>query len=167
MPLFTPNHLSGAKPSWHIANVLTQFDSFGRAIPSFTLKGETEVKTAIGGLLTVAVTILVAIFAFTKAHELANPQNPTINSINLPNAIDEEETINIGDSNFRFAFNLEGFGSKGIEIDERYVRWRVRNYGRRDGEYFQNMIPIHKCTKDEMAEFYPISPKWANSYSRR
>ena len=107
MTLFKLNSLNGRKPSWHIQNVMTNHDSFGSPIPSFSLKGQEKVNTAIGGCLTILMWIILLVYASDKALELYKRQNPIINVINKPAAIDESEIINIGASNFRFAFSLE------------------------------------------------------------
>ena len=43
----------------------------------------------------------------------------------------------------------------------------MRVYGRRDGESFQDILPIHKCTAEDMEEFYPIATQWQRSYNNR
>ena len=122
-------------------------------------------KTAIGGLLTIVMLITVALYGAKKTQHLINKANPTVSSIELPNAIDMNEVINIGKTNFRFAFNLER--RKEDKNDPKFVRWHVRNYGRRNGKSFENNLPIHRCTAEDMSSFYPISSEWDSSFSFR
>ena len=81
MSCFAVNRLSGTRPGWHVFNVLASIDQFGRSIPSFTLKGQDMVNTAIGGFLTVITFITVTMFCATKTIQLANHANPTVSSI--------------------------------------------------------------------------------------
>ena len=41
--------------------------------------------------------------------------------------------------------------------DPRYVKFWARMFGRVDGEWYQEMLPIHKCTDDDWALFNPAS----------
>lgn len=168
MPLFSPNRLSGTRPGWHLSNVLASVDVYGVNVPSFTLRGQNMVTTAFGGLLSVIVAIIIALYAGTKAHELVFKANPTVNAINQPNSIDKEEVINLGDSTFRFAFQLEGLSKQFVAKDDpKYTRMVVRHFGRRDNKSFQNILPIHKCTLADMEAFYPVSEEWERSFTRR
>ena len=107
MPIFRRNRLSGARPNRHVANSLTRFDQFGRKLPGFALRGEESVNTASGGFFTLILFLIIASFGFDKAIKVVNRMNPVVNKITQTNAIDESEVINIGASNFRFAFSLE------------------------------------------------------------
>ena len=155
MPKFAVNHLSGTRPRWHISNVLAQIDIFGRNIPTFTLKGQEMFKTAIGGLFTIVMLITVAMYGAKKTQHLINKTDPTVSSTTIPDAIKTKEIINIGKSNFRFAFSLESQGE--TKNDSKFVQWHVRTYGKRNGKQFENMLSIHRCTDEDMSEFYPIS----------
>ena len=54
------------KPSWHIGNRLQEIDFFGKEIPSFNLKGETHIKTKVGGLVSVIILITTLIYTGMK-----------------------------------------------------------------------------------------------------
>ena len=64
---------------WHFTNFLHRIDKFGQPIPGFNIKGQNEVKTAIGGIMTaIIVSITLGYFA-TKFNGLLNGDNPIIN----------------------------------------------------------------------------------------
>ena len=123
------------------------------------------INTAIGGLLTIVMFTTVVLYGATKTQHLINKANPTVSSIKIPNAIDKNEIINLGDSNFRFAFSLETLNKP--KNDSKFVRWLVRTYGNRNGENFENILSIHRCTAEDMSGFYPISSEWVASFSHR
>ena len=109
----------------------------------------------------------MTLYGSNKALELYHKQNPVVNVLRKPDAIDLDDIINIGSSNFRFAFSLERFlpgELHDIKNDPDYVKWQVRHYGRKNGEYFQNMLSYHPCTTEEIGQFYPINPEWNHSY---
>ena len=159
--------MNGRKPNWHLKNVITNEDMFGRPVPTFSLKGEDEIKTISGGILTIIMILTIIAYGSNKAVELFKKNNPVVNVVNKPNAINEAEIINIGASDFRFSFGIEIKTGKIFADDPAFIRWRVRHFGRKNGEYFQNFLPFHKCTAEDMDQFYPISDQWARSYTRR
>ena len=168
MGLFQRNRLSGVKPGWHAANFFTKFDLFDQlGIPGFNLKGVESIATPAGGFCSVILIILMVMFGWHKAVMLYNRLNPVVNEVTMPDAIDEEEVINLGESEFRFTFSIEkGFATQTMN-DSAFMKWRVRHYGIKDGVKFQNMLPVHKCTEDDMSQFYPVSTPWKRSYEKR
>lgn len=50
------------------------------------------------------VITLMLMFGWHKAVILFNKLNPVVNEITEPDAIDKQEVINLGESDFRFAF---------------------------------------------------------------
>ena len=151
MPLFARNRLSGVRPSWHAANFFTKIDKFKKkTIPGFSLKGEEVISTPAGGFCTLFLFGILILFASHKSKTVMHRLNPIVNYVNLPDAIDDSEVVNLGASNFRFAFSLERGQGKEIKNDPAFMRWRVRHYGRKDGVLFQNMLPFHMCTAEEM-----------------
>ena len=157
MGFFGKNRLTGRRPNWHLKNVLTNHDMFGRPVPSFNLRGEDEVKTISGGIFTIILTLTILAYGSNKALELYRKNNPVVNVVKMPNAIDEDEIINIGESDFKFTFSLERSFAQFIADDPTFMRLRVRHYGRKNGKYFQNFLPFHYCTAEDMEQFYPIS----------
>lgn len=58
---------------------------------------------------------------------------------------------------FRFAFTVESYKKPYVQKnDPTYIKYVTRVYGKRNGKYFQKIIPYHKCTAEDYAEFSPI-----------
>ena len=57
------------------------------------------------------------------------------------------------------AFTIEGYFDKKRKDDERYVRFYVNIYGKRNGKTFSQIVPHHKCSSAELAAFSPIAPE--------
>ena len=58
--------------------------------------------------------------------------------------------------NFKMAFAVEGFRTKDLKDDHRFVKWYFRLYTKENGEESETMLPYHKCTAKDYAEFSPI-----------
>ena len=80
----------------------------------------------------------------------------------MPNAIDGKTMISLNDINFRFAFSIVGYYDRQLKNDPRYVKWLARFNRNIDGVGYQRMIGLHKCTENDLTEFYPLRKTGAN-----
>ena len=55
---------------WHIMSFLRKLDRFGLPIPAFNVRGASEVKTAFGGVLTIAIIIVTLGYFALKFQDL-------------------------------------------------------------------------------------------------
>ena len=68
-----------------LASKLRQFDSFGESL-SLNLRGRSELKTWIGGLITLAMyTALLVIFVY-ETRRLFGKEDPTVQSYSVIDA---------------------------------------------------------------------------------
>ena len=93
-------------------------------------------RTAIGGVFSFAIVVMVLLYAGLKAMDVIERRNPIINILSLPDAVGDDDAVNVKESTFRMAFSLENSVSKVVLDDERYIRWVIRHYGQRDGARF-------------------------------
>ena len=143
-------------PSWHLGKVLENLDSYALPIPSFNLQGETSVKTLWGGLWTFAVLTFAFMYAGFKLTHLASKKNPTIIETEVSNYVDNNTMIPYKDLGFKAAFGLYKFFSGELVDDPRYVKWIVRHRGMKNGKEFERVLPVHKCTYEELSKFNPV-----------
>lgn len=136
--------------------VLERFDIFGQALPTFNLNGKGKVNTIAGGFLTVIILGVVLAYGTTKMIQLESKANPNISSYLKEAAFDYTDMIDLNEENFRIAFAVEGFRSKDLKIDPKYVKWIFRTYGKKDGKEFERLLPYHRCTDEDYAEFDDI-----------
>ena len=153
-------------PSWHISNVVKVFDNFAGDIPAFNLKGETKVKTMIGGCATLAIIVLVLAYATMKLIHLVERRNPQITQHTTLAALDVEKTVNMKEIGFRMAFTMENYLTKETIDDPRYVKWIVRMYGRNNGEWYEDILPYHKCTDEDYSQFSPLDDLSAPGFEK-
>ena len=66
------------RPAWGIANTMRNLDNFGRDTPQFNLRGENQVNTVYGGVVTIMIFALALIYSSIKAVELVDRSNPQI-----------------------------------------------------------------------------------------
>jgi hypothetical protein len=158
MPYSRSSHRrAGSKGAakWHIGSVLTGLDGYARKVPTFNIHGDTEVKTAVGGVLTCAIILLVLGYGAIKAIQLAGRQNPKVNTFKVANNYPGREMIDLNEIKFRAAFSVENYWDRRMIDDPRYVKTLMRLIGTRGGERYEKILPHHKCTEADYAEFYP------------
>ena len=61
-----------------------KLDFFGAPIPSFNLRGQTEVTTSIGVCFSIIISALTLACACVKFEHLANRKNPMMTSNETP-----------------------------------------------------------------------------------
>ena len=70
------NEKNGAGPKksrpWHINNFFRSIDKFARDVPAFNIKGESKVKTILGGASTFTLLVIIVMYAATKFIALSN-----------------------------------------------------------------------------------------------
>ena len=62
----------------------------------------------------------------------------------------------LNDFDFKIAFGVEGFRSKDLKIDPKYVKWIFRIYGKKEGKEYEQILPYHRCTDKDYDDFFPI-----------
>ena len=144
-----------SKP-WHIGNVLYSLDSFGQQVPAFNIKGESKVNTLPGGICTVLILWITLAFATRKAIVLSNHTDVDISTHIDKNAFPPTETVPVKDLGFKMAFTMQDFLTRELKNDPRYVKWFLMMYGKRNGEWFDEVIPYHECSVQELYDMGPV-----------
>ena len=91
------------------------------------------------------------IYASIKLNQLINRDNPNINETDIPDHYTIEDRVNLDDINFRMAWSVEGVLDNQNRDDPRYVKWIVRLIGKKDGTWYEKILPHHKCTEEDYA----------------
>ena len=133
---------------------IERLDIFGVSLPMFNIKGETQVFTKTGGVLSLFVLMTWLSYGALKLTQLYKKHNPFISEITERNFFDIETKLDLNEIKFRMAFSVEGFLDKEVKDDPRYVKYIVRMVGKRNNVGVQEMIPFHKCTDDDWNKFY-------------
>ena len=136
--------------------VFKKIDAFGQPLPSFNIKGKERVNTIVGGFCTLILFMTILSYGMLKFSNLITKPNPIINSYYAENEMDGV-SINLNERNYKFAFTVESYNPPIIRKDDpRYVKYLVREYGKRNGKSYQRVLSYHNCTEQELDEFYPI-----------
>ena len=136
-------------------------DKFSYSVPQFNFKGDQSIKTGLGAFCSITITIIVLYYALLKFIQLIEHQNPTIATFPAVGIrYDSENPLNLNKINFKAAFRFSGLNYwwyYEIKDDPQYVKMIVSLSGMGvDGKPIERIIPHHKCTPEEYAEFYPI-----------
>ena len=135
--------------------MLEEIDAFREPIPVFNIRGKTSVSTRAGGLLTICIFTVVIMFAIIRFEHMMSKYNPNINDYYVD--LEKGQDANLNEANFRIAFTVEDYyAPHQLKDDDRYVRWLFRVLGKKNGVYFENFIPYHKCTEADYSDFFKI-----------
>ena len=74
-----------------LPKVLLTIDMFGEPLPTFNIKGQSDVRTHCGGCLSTLVILTATAFAIVKLQHLLEKHNPTVNIFTKKDALDETE----------------------------------------------------------------------------
>ena len=102
-------------------------------MPSLNIKGKEKVYTIVGGFFTLILLMTIFSYSILKFSNLITKPNPIINSYYEENGMSGVK-VNLNERNYRLAFTVESFRSPILQRnDPRYVKYLVREYGRRNG----------------------------------
>ena len=84
-------------------------------------------------------------------------QGATISRYEVDAYSTPNNALDLNARNFRVAFAFDGYLDEKLKADPRYVKWIFRvHYKNKNGEFAETLLPYHKCTEEDYAEFYPI-----------
>ena len=109
--------------------VIEGFDCFPRPLPSFNIHGNQQIPSFVGGLLSMALAMILTVYALTKLNILIARSAPIMASYIDRNAVPADEKLNFADGQLTFAFGIEGFIDGEFKDDPRYVKMFARLYG--------------------------------------
>ena len=112
----------------------------------FISRGETQVRTVTGGILTALLAVVFIGYALIKLTHLLDKKNPLIAETKETNFYDFNTRINLNEIDFKMAFTVEGYQDKKIKDDPRYVKFIARMYYRIDGVKSYKLLDVHKCS---------------------
>ena len=102
-------------------------------MPGLNIKGKEKVVTIVGGFFTLILAMTILSYSILKFSNLILKPNPIINSYFDENGMSGVK-INLNERNYRLAFTVESFREPILQRnDPRYVKYLVREYGRRNG----------------------------------
>ena len=139
--------------SWHLHNLLRSVDIFGKPLPAFNLKGNSTIHTMTGGVVTFCIIVIILVYSSMKLIQLFDRHTPTVSQVLDKNVFDYNEQINLNEIKFRVAFSVEGYHSREMKNDPKYVKYLVRIFGKKGGVEYETFIPYQKCTEEDWAEF--------------
>ena len=58
------------------------------------------------------------------------------------------------------------FINKEVLNNPDFVKWIVRLYYKKDGEYYENLLPYHPCTEEDYAEFAPVNVSSQSEFNK-
>ena len=81
---------------------------FGSPLPTFNLNRETEVHTVTGGLVSLAIIVIILCYGSLKFYHLTIKHNANVTSVLEKDAFDFNDVTNLNEIGFRLAFAVRG-----------------------------------------------------------
>ena len=69
---------SGNRRAWDAQNYIRSLDSFAKEVPTFNIKGQSQVQSLVGGCLTLLIITLTFSYATSKMIDLAQKKDPFV-----------------------------------------------------------------------------------------
>ena len=66
------------RQAWDAQNYIRSLDSFAKDVPSFNIKGQSQVQTLVGGCLTLLIMIITFSYATSKMIDLSQKKDAFI-----------------------------------------------------------------------------------------
>ena len=132
--------------------LLKKFDIFSASVPSFNIDGKTEVRTLTGGVISLSIVMLTILFGLLKLQHMLERKNPLISTNDVPSELSDEYDLDAEE--FMMAFGLEDVNGKMLLHDPDYIKWVAGIWYWTEKEE-SAFYPLHPCTDQEFAKFYP------------
>ena len=105
--------------------------------------------------MTVILTTVMILYASIKLTMLINRENPNVSTFKEEFVLNSEDRLNLNEVGMRFAWTWEGYSSRELKNDPRFVKQLVRMSGRTDGKLVETLLDYHMCTWEDLEHFAP------------
>jgi len=109
-------------------SIVKSRDMYGKTF-TFTYKGEDEFKTTIGGVISIAIQVVLAIYAIMLLRVMAQrgDTNKSRNTM-VQDLSSDTEKITLADTTFSLAFSVENVNSYNILTDSSLLKLAITKY---------------------------------------
>lgn len=128
-----------------VHSAFLRLDLFGKPLPVFMLRGKEEIRTSLGALLSVGLTVILFLFALLKLSHLVERKNPLVNTFELMNEIGPDGRFLPHESQFAMAVAVQNFVTTEYKSDPKFVKWAAYYYTATDGIWTNRYLPITPC----------------------
>ena len=123
--------------SWTTGEVFKRMDSFGEHLPNFNLKGKDSVNSVLGGIFSLALSLVISMYGLLKFLQLIEKHNPNISFYYEENGMAFGRVLNAHERGFRIALTVESYLKPNHQKnDPKYVKYLFRLTGKRNGKYY-------------------------------
>ena len=91
-----------------------------------SLQGKSQVKTLLGGMFTLLITMQILGYAAITLVELVNRQNPSIVEVNISDHFDSKYRLPVQRVDQKFAISIRSYMTKKLRNDTRYIKLIAR-----------------------------------------
>ena len=142
---------------------IKRVDMFGAPMPVFNIEGSSMLNTNTGGVLTVLIFFITFFFSVVKFGHLVSRSNPSVNNYTEREVYGPEDLFKLVDEEFMIAFSLDDYNTQETKMDTNYVKYFVMYSNLTAGVRQNTEIPLHTCTEEDYARFYPVESRSAKT----
>ena len=108
--------------------------------------------------MSIIITMLTFAFSLLALEKMLTRKNPTL--IQTESDLEVGEKFDVANSDFMIAVATEQWLT-GAKDDPRYINWTMLQTVFIDNVEYRYWWPMHPCTDEEFARFYPVEEKAA------
>ena len=91
-------------------------------MPGFNVSGKTDIRSSIGGFLSILAGLIVLVYAMSKATHLASVTGANISTYEQEAEFTKENPINLNQRNVKMAFAFMGYADQKPRHDPGFVK---------------------------------------------
>ena len=103
--------------------------------------------------MSVIIFALIMFYGSIKLVHLLSRHGPSISFHKEPDYFNSDKIVDFHEDKLRVAFGVEGFLDGETKDDPSFVKYMVRNYGKKDGVAYESILDYHVCSADELDKF--------------
>ena len=107
---------------------------------------------------------VILLYTVSKVIDFVEKRSPIVRDLVLTDYFDASDQYNLNQANYRIAFSFEGEDDDKLKDDPRYVKIIARFWHRKDGIKGEKILNYHKCTEEDLNEFYPVAKESQKLY---
>ena len=81
--------------AWTIGEVFKRMDAFGQNLPSFNIKGNDTISTILGGIVSLALIMVVMMYGGLRFSHLIEKHNPNISAYFQESGMSNGKIMNV------------------------------------------------------------------------
>jgi len=146
-----------------VQTLIDECDLYASKVKGFNFEGREKIGSKLGCFFSALVLLSTLTVTIIKFMDLVSNDNPTVtNAHEYDRFNDTNSALTVNTSTFAFAFKVSDFLTDESLDNSSMVRWFAEIVESDGIDYWgqsnRTTVGTHKCTKDDIANFYEPNP---------